>query len=113
MSQFLSTALVGTILVVAISPTASADVTNVFDESSGSNTYFGGINSNNWTGSFGDLTPNSGSEALLSAFSNSSGLGFTYGLGGAIEDTSYAVSSLTPSTIAKYLYPSRTLQCSI
>ena len=69
---------------------------NVFDRTSGSNVYQGGLNDANWIGPMFGVNPNSGAEFLASANGNPSGtfqgLGITKELGGSIENQPYFVS---------------------
>jgi len=81
----------------------SEEITNVFDRTSGTNVYFGGLNDANWIGTMFGVTPNAGSEFLASAIATSSpdvqGLGLNKELGGVIENRAYAVSFF----VTKYL----------
>ncbi len=86
----------GMVLLVG-APVADADTVNVFDEDSGTNTYFGGLGSFNWVPSFGGLLPNAGSEFFASAFTNADGFGLTKDLGDTVEDTTYLVSFVIAS----------------
>ncbi len=73
----------------ATTPTPLSDV---FDESPGTNTYFGALTAGNWTSGLLDLSPSAGAQVLASAYSNSSGLGVAKKFSSTIQDASYAVS---------------------
>lgn len=87
-------------------PSASAltsELNNLFDNSSGANTYFGpfvgtpyGLNSSNWVGGETGIVRNAGSQAFMSANGNQAtdfeGNGLRKVLGGTIGSRPYEVS---------------------
>jgi hypothetical protein len=99
------------IVVVLVVLTSSADAQfaqNVFDKSSGANTYYTNgigehLDDSNWQSTFAGLSPNAGSEFLASGNGNQNhnfvDIGLSKDLGGVVQNHPYTVSFF----IARYL----------
>ena len=98
---FFGATIVAALASCAASLVQAQLVTNVFDRTSGANTYYTNgigehLDDSNWQSSFAGLFPNSGSEFLASGNGNANhdfvDIGLAKALGGTVQNHPYSVS---------------------